>query len=101
MNKIIDSKLIKKILNHLNKQEFDYALDTQNLQIEGFELTLKGFPADLDQVCGQYLSYRDLIECGETQAATKSPSRAPSTTWSSSNPSWRGRSKSSCEASSL
>jgi hypothetical protein len=28
-------------------------------------------PPDIDDLCGKYLTYRDLIECGETQAATK------------------------------
>ena len=40
MNKIINSELIKKILDHLNKQEFDFALEKiQNLSIK--------FPNDL------------------------------------------------------
>ncbi len=55
----------------LNADEFDQALTFQNLQIDGFQLTLDGMPKDIDQPCGQYLTYRDLIACGETQAKTQ------------------------------
>jgi len=70
-SKLAQLKFLEDPARRLTAAEFDYALDAQNLQIEGFELTLKGFPADVNQACGQYLTYRDLIECGETQAATK------------------------------
>jgi len=69
--KLAQLKFLEDPARRLTAAEFDYALDAQNLQIEGFELTLKGVPADLAQACGKYLTYRDLIECGETQAATK------------------------------
>lgn len=73
--KLTQLKFLEDPARRLTAAEFDYALDAQNLQIEGFELTLKGIPADLDQACGKYLTYRGLIECGETQAATKIENR--------------------------
>ncbi len=39
--------------------------------IEGFELVRSPTIPELDEPCGQFLTFRHLIECGETQAATK------------------------------
>ena len=57
--------------HRLSAEDFDSALKFQNLQIDGFQLSLRSGPKSLDQPCGQYLTYRDLIECGETQSETK------------------------------
>ncbi|MBF0370341.1 MAG: DNA phosphorothioation-associated putative methyltransferase [Magnetococcales bacterium] len=38
--------------------------------IEGFELARSRSVPDLDDPCGQFLTFRQLIECGETQAST-------------------------------
>jgi DNA phosphorothioation-associated putative methyltransferase len=45
-------------------------LELWRYQVDGFQLIRsRNFP-DLDAPCGRYLKYRDLIECGETQART-------------------------------
>ena len=38
--------------------------------IEGFELSRSRIPPELDDPCGRFLTFRQLIECGETQADT-------------------------------
>ena len=43
------------------------------LEVEGFELVRSTTIPDLDEPCGQYLTFRQLIECGETQARTGIP----------------------------
>jgi hypothetical protein len=52
---------------------FDARLETARWTIDGFNLIRSQTLPDLDSPCGQYLTYRDLIECGETQAATGLP----------------------------
>lgn len=49
---------------------FDELLERRRYQVEGFQLIRSQSIPDLDAPCGQYLKYRDLIECGETQART-------------------------------
>ena len=49
---------------------FQEALKRHRWAVEGFELKRAGGIPDLDDPCGEYLSYRDLIHCGETQSAT-------------------------------
>jgi DNA phosphorothioation-associated putative methyltransferase len=39
-------------------------------EIEGFELRRSRSIPELDERCGKYLTYRQLIECGETQQST-------------------------------
>lgn len=47
---------------------FDQKLGEMRLAIDGFQvIRSKAIPSP-DQKCGRYLSFRDLIECGETQA---------------------------------
>ena len=53
--------------------EFDARLEAARWIIDGFNLIRSQTLPDLDSPCGQYLTYRDLIECGETQAATGFP----------------------------
>lgn len=42
-------------------------LEAQRLSIDGFRLARSKSIPDLDSVCGTHLTYRSLIECGETQ----------------------------------
>lgn len=48
--------------------EFNRELRDRNLIVEDFQIKLRDIPEDLSQRCGKYLSYQDLIECGETRA---------------------------------
>lgn len=50
-------------------KEFASKLSTAHWKVEGFKLTRHHFTPDLDAQCGRYLTYRQLIECGETQKA--------------------------------
>ncbi len=45
-------------------------LDRHRWQIEGYKLKRARSIPDLDAPCGRFLSFRQLIECGETQAST-------------------------------
>jgi hypothetical protein len=45
-------------------------LARHRLAIDGFELVGASTIPDLDDPCGEYLTFRQLIECGETQART-------------------------------
>jgi DNA phosphorothioation-associated putative methyltransferase len=48
---------------------FDAKLNELRLAIDGYKLSRSRSIPPLDQKCGRYLTFRDLIECGETQAA--------------------------------
>jgi hypothetical protein len=48
-------------------------LAKRRLVIDGFELARATSIPDLDDPCGRYLTFRRLIECGETQAITGLP----------------------------
>jgi hypothetical protein len=48
-------------------------LDRLHWTIEGFELVRSKTIPDLDAPCGRYLTYRQLIECGDTQQKTRLP----------------------------
>jgi DNA phosphorothioation-associated putative methyltransferase len=48
-------------------------LDDMRWQIDGFKLIRSQRIPSIDEPCGKFLTYRDLIECGETQARTKLP----------------------------
>jgi hypothetical protein len=50
--------------------EFDLLLEQRRYAIEGFQLIRSNTIPNLDAPCGRYLTYRQLIECGETQART-------------------------------
>lgn len=54
-------------------EAFDAVIEQLRYQVEGFRLSRSQSIPDLDAPCGQYLKYRDLIECGETQARTGLP----------------------------
>ncbi|MDR8033035.1 DNA phosphorothioation-associated putative methyltransferase [Burkholderia cenocepacia] len=48
---------------------FDAKLGEIRLTVDGYRLIRSRSIPPLDQKCGRYLTFRDLIECGETQAA--------------------------------
>ncbi|KUY48845.1 DNA phosphorothioation-associated putative methyltransferase [Burkholderia sp. RF2-non_BP3] len=48
---------------------FDAKLDEMRLAVDGYKLIRSKSIPPLDQKCGRYFTYRDLVECGETQAA--------------------------------
>jgi hypothetical protein len=50
--------------------EFNLALARRRWAIDGFSLVRSRRIPDLDEPCGRFLRFRDLIECGETQAET-------------------------------
>ena len=51
-------------------QAFRDTLNKARWEINGFNLSRSQTIPDLDSPCGQHLSYRQIIECGETQAKT-------------------------------
>jgi DNA phosphorothioation-associated putative methyltransferase len=53
-----------------NASEFDRMLEERRYAIDGFQLIRSKIIPDLDSPCGRYLTYRHLIECGETQNRT-------------------------------
>ena len=53
--------------------EFEQLLETRRYACDGFALVRSQTIPDLDAPCGEYLTYRQLIECGETQARTGIP----------------------------
>jgi hypothetical protein len=55
--------------------EFNQLLEHRRYACDGFALIRSQITPDLDAPCGKYLKYRDLIECGETQARTGIPNR--------------------------
>ncbi|MDD5126009.1 DNA phosphorothioation-associated putative methyltransferase [Methylovulum sp.] len=50
--------------------EFRETLANARWAIDGFHLVRSQTIPDIDSPCGRYLSYRQLLECGETQHAT-------------------------------
>lgn len=54
-------------------QAFDRALAERRWVVEGLRLVRSPAIPDLDDACGRFLTYRQLIECGETQARTGLP----------------------------
>ena len=52
-------------------RDFQNALLDKRWAIEGHSLTRSTEIPNLDHPCGQYFTYRDLIECGETQKSLK------------------------------
>ncbi|WP_427500892.1 DNA phosphorothioation-associated putative methyltransferase [Methylomonas sp. MED-D] len=51
-------------------EEFCRALESARWEVDGFKLIRSRSIPDLDAPCGNYLTYRQLIECGETQQVT-------------------------------
>lgn len=56
-----------------SESDFRRQLDSERWEVDGFQLIRSQRIPDLDEPCGRYLTYRDLIECGETQAAMRIP----------------------------
>ncbi|OAI06200.1 DNA phosphorothioation-associated putative methyltransferase [Methylomonas methanica] len=54
-------------------EQFRQTLARVRWEIDGFELIRSRSIPDLDEPCGSYLTYRQLIECGETQQTTGIP----------------------------
>ena len=54
-------------------QTFDGALAARRWELDGLRLVRSRAIPDLDDPCGRFLTYRQLIECGETQARTGLP----------------------------
>jgi DNA phosphorothioation-associated putative methyltransferase len=54
-------------------EEFRHTLSSARWEIDGFELIRSRSIPDLDERCGNYLTYRQIIECGVTQQATGIP----------------------------
>lgn len=52
-----------------NAETFNRKIDEMRLAIDGYKLIRSKSIPLLDQKCGHYLTFRDLIECGETRAA--------------------------------
>jgi DNA phosphorothioation-associated putative methyltransferase len=51
--------------------EFDLIIKQQRLEVDGFNLSsMRSIPM-LDDSCGEFLKYRDMIECGETWSEHK------------------------------
>jgi DNA phosphorothioation-associated putative methyltransferase len=55
--------------NEPTPTELKESLLEENLSISGFRLVPQSF--ELDNKCGKYLTFRDLIECGQTQKSTQ------------------------------
>ncbi len=53
--------------------DFQETLANARWAIDGFQLVRSHTIPDIDSLCGRYLSYRQLLECGETQHATGLP----------------------------
>jgi len=47
--------------------EFEERLRAARLRVDGFDLVPLGDIPTLDDPCGRYLTFRDLVSCGETQ----------------------------------
>jgi hypothetical protein len=55
--------------------EFDARLEAARWAADGFQLVRSRTIPDLDTPCGRHFTYRQLIECGETQVRTGLPNR--------------------------
>jgi DNA phosphorothioation-associated putative methyltransferase len=51
----------------LSYEELHLVLNNRRLEIDGFSLIRSRKLPNLDDLCGQHLTYRDLIECGQTR----------------------------------
>jgi DNA phosphorothioation-associated putative methyltransferase len=54
----------------LKPDDLNQTLKNARWQIDGFRLIRSQTIPELDEPCGRYLTYRQLIECGETQQTT-------------------------------
>jgi DNA phosphorothioation-associated putative methyltransferase len=60
--------LIDQLDLPVTRELIERALETKRLEVIGGRLVRSSKIPSLDQKCGQHLTYRQLIECGETQA---------------------------------
>lgn len=58
--------------------EFLSRLANRRYEVRGFSLVRSKSVPELDETCGKFLTYRQLVECGETQIRTQCPN-APKT----------------------
>jgi hypothetical protein len=58
-----------------SETEFYQTLTRARWEVDGFALRRCTCAPDIDDRCGAHLTYRDLIECGETQARTRLANR--------------------------
>jgi len=56
-----------------NPEEFETKLKLARWEVDGMRLIRSRTIPDLDAPCGRYFTYRDFIECGETQVRTGIP----------------------------
>jgi DNA phosphorothioation-associated putative methyltransferase len=56
-------------------EELERELRRRRLQIDGCRLVRSTLIPDLDEPCGAHLTFRQLVECGETQARLALPNR--------------------------
>lgn len=71
--------LLHQITREPSPSELTWLLELARYSIKGKRLVRSNSIPDLDQQCGQNFRYRDLVECGETQARlglTNVPCRA-------------------------
>ncbi len=54
-------------------REFEDAIKMHRLEIDGYDLIRSRTMPELDESCGQYLTFRQLIECGDTFSETSIP----------------------------
>ncbi|AXF12994.1 DNA phosphorothioation-associated putative methyltransferase [Paraburkholderia caledonica] len=55
-------------LSHgMSAHEFYEELEKHRLSVEGFELVRSRHIPELDKPCGSHFTYRDFVECGDTQ----------------------------------
>ncbi|WP_248320823.1 DNA phosphorothioation-associated putative methyltransferase [Caballeronia sp. Sq4a] len=59
--------LLNNISASPSTQQVEAALEERRLEIRGMRLARSTSIPDLDQACGQHFTFRDFVECGETQ----------------------------------
>jgi hypothetical protein len=62
--------IFDKANKHWTRHEIDEIIETKRLQIVDKEILRSAKIPAIDQEVGSYFTFRDLIECGETQART-------------------------------
>ncbi len=65
--------LIDELELPTSREQIEKLLETKRLEIVGVKLERSSKIPSLDQQCGRHLTYRQLIECGETQARLGTP----------------------------
>lgn len=60
--------LVDQLESTITRELIEKKLESKRLEINGCRLVRSSKMPSLDQLCGQNLTYRQLIECGDTQA---------------------------------